>query len=1055
MQNLTHTGIQQRNEFDPLIVGYPNCELTIRKSAILSCCDPYLSEIRIPIRRGHHAGASPLPLLAADGEEVRRMFPVRYWKDPYRKDGVVICRVEVASSSYQKTTPFSFGKSLPSKGSLAKVLAILHTWLLILPSKVLAETCEADNSFFNMPLLFAIAMIGATVGGLLARQRRGELKRLNDQLRQINAALRRQAKIESYAPNLSYAPVGSRVAESEVVIDPRKEHLLTSLRTGKNYLRNQNLEKAFSEFKSALELAEILGDHVEAKKAARGLGRQLDEPYGLSDCLLCQARLIERKGASLQRQGKYREAIKYHKMVLNISEKSGENSGVTEAYGAIADCFTELGELEQAGKFYDKVLDGNSDDCFCLGDCENTCSFDYSVVIVRQLRTAITVRGQRRRLGFSFLSLAYLAPAMERNEGVRFVSSSIKIPQPPARSAPLPFFLLSSFPFACQSLSFHLDRAKEAVNSFLTSLPQRWPLPPIAMARTEGEPNPRRHGREDEERVLISEVLIRNKDGETLERADLEAFAAGALKSCRPNSALTVREVQEDVHRIIQTGLFSLCTPVAFDTRDGIRLEFQVEPNQEFRGLICEGANVLPSKFMEDAFRDGYGKIVNIRHLDQVSYAEILSGGIIRLEISEAEVNNIIIRFLDRKTGEPTNGKTKQDTILQQLTTKKGQVYSRLQGKRDVETILTMGIMEDVTIIPQPAADPHKVDLVMNLVERPSGGFSAGGGISSGITSGPLSGLIGSFAYSHRNVFGRNQKLNLSLERGQIDSIFRINYTDPWIQGDNKRTSRMIMIQNSRTPGTLVHGNNQFDHGGLTIGRITAGVEYSQPFRPKWSGTAGLIYQRAGARDDHGEPIIRDFYNSPLTASGNAYDEMLIAKLESVYTDSGDRSSSMFVANMEQGLPLFPEWLCFNRISSRARQGFELGPVRFMLSVSGGHVFGNFSPHEAFAIGGTNNVRGYEEGAVGSGRSYAVGSGEISCGMYGPLEGVLFADYGSDLGSGPTVPGDPAGARGKPGSGCGYGVGIRVDSPLGPLRLEYAFNDKKARRFHFGVGYRN
>ena len=51
--------------------------------------------------------------------------------------------------------------------------------------------------------------------------------------------------------------------------------------------------------------------------------------------------------------------------------------------------------------------------------------------------------------------------------------------------------------------------------------------------------------------------------------------------------------------------------------------------------------------------------------------------------------------------------------------------------------------------------------------------------------------------------------------------------------------------------------------------------------------------------------------------------------------------------------------------------------------------------------------------------------------------------------------GDPAGARLKPGSGYGYGFGIRVDSPLGPLRLEYAFNDKHAKRFHFGVGHRN
>lgn len=51
--------------------------------------------------------------------------------------------------------------------------------------------------------------------------------------------------------------------------------------------------------------------------------------------------------------------------------------------------------------------------------------------------------------------------------------------------------------------------------------------------------------------------------------------------------------------------------------------------------------------------------------------------------------------------------------------------------------------------------------------------------------------------------------------------------------------------------------------------------------------------------------------------------------------------------------------------------------------------------------------------------------------------------------------GDPAGARLKPGSGYGYGVGIRVDSPLGPLRLEYAFNDQRTGRFHFGVGHRN
>lgn len=576
--------------------------------------------------------------------------------------------------------------------------------------------------------------------------------------------------------------------------------------------------------------------------------------------------------------------------------------------------------------------------------------------------------------------------------------------------------------------------------------------------------------RHDDERVLISEVLVRNKDGEELERKDLEDEAIAALKTCRPNSALTVQEVQEDVHRIIGSGYFSTCMPVAVDTRDGIRLVFQVEPNQDFQGLVCEGANVLPTKFVEDAFRDGYGKIVNIRRLDEVissingwymerglfglvSGIEILSGGIIRLQVSEAEVNNISVRFL-RRTGEQTMGKTRPETILRQLNTKKGQVYSMLQAKRDVDTLLAMGIMEDVSIVPQPAGDSGKVDLTINAVERVSGGISAGGGISSGITSGPLAGLIGSCALYHRNLFGRNQKINLSLERGQIDSIFRINYTDPWIEGDDKRTSRTIMIQNSRTPGTLVHGN-QPNNSNLTIGRITAGIEYSRPFRPKWSGTAGLIFQRAGARDEKGNPIIRDFHSSPLTASGNIHDDMVLAKLESVYTGSSDPSSSMLVVNMEQGLPVWSDWLVFNRVTSRARKGLVIGPACLNLSLSGGHVVGNFPPHEAFPIGGTNSVRGYEEGAIGSGRSYAVGCGEISFPLVGPVEGAMFADYGTDLGSGPTVPGDPAGARLKPGSGYGYGVGMRVASPLGPLRLEYAFNDQGTGRFHFGVGQRN
>lgn len=241
----------------------------------------------------------------------------------------------VQKKSNKKGVPIDFKEILQVRHSAATVI-MANALMMASPLDALAETCEADNSpftmLFNMPILLLVALIGATVGGLVARQRKAELQRLNEQLRQINAALRRQAKIESYAPNLSYAPAGGRVTESEVIVDPGKEELICRLKNGKKFLRNQAPEKAQLEFKTALDLARNLKEPLKEKKAARGLG------------------------ASLQRQGKYREAIKYHSLVLELSARHGEDSGSTEAYGAIADCYTELGDLEQAAKYYDQYI---------------------------------------------------------------------------------------------------------------------------------------------------------------------------------------------------------------------------------------------------------------------------------------------------------------------------------------------------------------------------------------------------------------------------------------------------------------------------------------------------------------------------------------------------------------------------------------------------------------------------------------------------------------------------------------------------------------------------
>jgi len=607
---------------------------------------------------------------------------------------------------------------------------------------------------------------------------------------------------------------------------------------------------------------------------------------------------------------------------------------------------------------------------------------------------------------------------------------------------------------------------------------------------------------EDEERILISEVDVSGTDGELRE-------AVLAALTTRPNFAYTVREVQEDVQRVFDTGYFSSCRPRAEDTRDGVRLTVEVTPNPELRGVVSTGAARLPQAIIQDAFHGMRGRTLNYNSLTravaklnswyeqhgvlgQVIDVELGQGDVAQVKVAEATVNRIALRYVDPKTGEAREeGKTRPDIVLRHLTTQPGQVYNLKQAKTDIEAVYSMGLFEDVSIRPQPAegstVEAPRVDLSLEVKERKkTGGLAAGGGISAAgaASEGSLPGFVGTLSYSQRNLFGLGQRLVASAEVGQLDSTFRIAHTDPWVRGDAYRTSRTISAQNTKVSAAPVHGvaaDEAFDASsslggagggtgtgataggasaaattttgpGIYVTRIVSGVEYGRPLGMGWQGSLGVNWQQAKCVDDHNRPLLQDMYGGTLMINrgGKGRDTMALGTIRVAY--NAPSGETELVASMEQAVPLQRDWLNFNRFTLRADKGIPLGPLRLWISAKGGAIVGDLPPYEAFPIGGTNSVRGYNEGGVGSGRNYVSGTAEIHFPLFQSLQGSLFGDYGSDLGSGHTVPGDPAGSRQKPGAGFGGGAGVRFDTPIGPLRLEYAMNDAKKRRFHLGIG---
>ncbi|RVW52133.1 Protein fluorescent in blue light, chloroplastic [Vitis vinifera] len=267
----------------------------------------------------------------------------------------------------------------------ATALAVTNALLLTIPFEALAETCEAESSFFNMPLLSFVALIGATVGEPENCFLYLHLAGLNRCLKAYWSTHETQGQKfkldclhdrgEENCSGLSYAPVGSKIPENEVIIDPKKEELISCLKAGKNFLRNQNPEKAFMEFKTALELARTLKDPTEEKKAARGLGLSSFPCHylysSMSSVVLTKP---SKKSKGLHYKGRVSTETPLNTIltVLEISKREGENSGNTEAYGAIADCYTELGDLERAGKFYDQYIASEAVELVVFADSSKT-----------------------------------------------------------------------------------------------------------------------------------------------------------------------------------------------------------------------------------------------------------------------------------------------------------------------------------------------------------------------------------------------------------------------------------------------------------------------------------------------------------------------------------------------------------------------------------------------------------------------------------------------------------------------------------------------------------
>jgi outer membrane protein insertion porin family len=614
------------------------------------------------------------------------------------------------------------------------------------------------------------------------------------------------------------------------------------------------------------------------------------------------------------------------------------------------------------------------------------------------------------------------------------------------------------------------------------------PPPPAATPQQPTSEEPTTPDRQ----VLVSEVQVEGAEGELADKV-YEAITT------RPGQSTTRSQLQVDINAIFATGFFSAVRAEPTDTPLGVKVTFVVQPNPVLRTVQPAGNQILTQAQVDTIFQPQYGKILNLRDLQegikainkfyqdkgyvlgQVAGApQIDADGTVTLQVAEGVIENIDVRYKN-KEGEAAKGRTKKYIIIRELRTKPGDVLNKNSLQTDLKRVFGLGLFEDVQVALEPGEDPRKVVVNLNVQERKTGSFSAGAGFSSN------SGLFGTGSYTQNNLGGNNQRLNTQVQIGTREYLFDASFTDPWIATDRYRTSYTVNLFNRLTrPLVFDGGKNDINLGipdatqpdgfgsdGITprVNRLGGGVVFSRPLTrdpdkipSAWVASAGVQYQRISIRDDNLKISNFDELGNGLSFSGKGQDDLLTFQLGLSRDLRNDPQTptkgSVLRIGLDQSVPVGLGSITLTRLRASYSQFFPVkllkftkGPQALAFNIQAGTVLGDLPPYEAFTLGGGSSVRGYDEGEVGSGRTFLQASAEYRFPLIkflGGIGGVLFVDYGTLLGTQDNVPGSPGIVRGKPGDGLGYGVGLRVKTPIGPVRLDYGWTIDGGNRFQFG-----
>ena len=542
----------------------------------------------------------------------------------------------------------------------------------------------------------------------------------------------------------------------------------------------------------------------------------------------------------------------------------------------------------------------------------------------------------------------------------------------------------------------------------------------------------------------------------------------------KPGDIFVPQKAVDGAQKIFDSGYFSTVEPKIDRKADNtVSIVYEVKENPAIQSISFEGNTLYKDAELEKALGIKKGEILNgnllnpdkngiikLYNKDGYSVARIESinvsnEGDIKIGLSEGVVDSVEFeKAPSRKDNERQSEKrsvlrTKPYIFERVQKIKPGQIFQTKNIKDTVEELYRTGMFTSIEPVLEGKEDDPNARVVKLLVEeRPT--TTINGSISYGTSVG----LVGELKLADSNFLGKGQDAAITLSASNKgDKTFDISWFDPWIRG----TERV------QAGGTIYWNVSVDDNADPDE------VEKVKKIGTRWTIGKGLnsdLYVRLAARYDHYEELfsnkkVNDKYNLLAVGPSLIYDTRnnQYSPTKGIYSifsyERGElindpRKYDQFEADLRAYHPTF------------------FGDKNVMAYRVAWGSTGSGTPEALrFSIGGAESIRGYDYSAFdGYDKFHATIENRTK--INDTLQLVAFFDIGNAW---QKESKDPITGKKiyKPNRKDahdfkdlkkGYGVGVRLNTPIGPLRFDYGWpmdpekkGEKKDKgKFYFSFG---